>query len=452
MRNYQARKDYLTVALLVLAILLGGRSDASPIIFCLLAIMGCWLLILTNLASISPLSDTRWQRRGAIFICVAILAVVILQIIPLPPSVWTQLPLAQQIEKSLVVAESPVGWRSLSYDWLATILTGLTLIAPVAIFWSTTTLSEQRRLQMIYLIVGLAGMSVLLGLLQFSSGSDSLYFYKTTHDQFSTGFFSNRNHQADLTLVMMLFVSVLYRKFRLAGRNREQIGKPRVVKLDPWFLLMILIQTVAALNIFATASRTGVALLVPVLILCTIIVSGFNKGVKPIVWGSLGIGAIFIALAMINPDMFIQSISRFEADDDLRFKIWPVAVDLVSLHFPFGSGLGTFVPIFGTVEPLEHLSERYVNHAHNDYIEIAMELGVAGMILLASFFTWLGGSALKVAARNNGSGYDVAVFGSIMVLLLHSLVDYSLRTDTLSVVFAFLLGLMVRSPYDRSSH
>ena len=56
---------------------------------------------------------------------------------------------------------------------------------------------------------------------------------------------------------------------------------------------------------------------------------------------------------------------------------------------PLGAGLGTFVPVYAMFEKPEKLSLFYVNRAHNDVLELWLETGVLGLILMVLFAIWL---------------------------------------------------------------
>ena len=108
---------------------------------------------------------------------------------------------------------------------------------------------------------------------------------------------------------------------------------------------------------------------------------------------------------------------------------------------PFGSGAGTFRAVYQLYEDHDRLERSIVNHAHNDYVEIAVETGVPGVLLLAAFLLWWFGAAAK-AWRSGGSPYARAAAVASAAILVHSFVDFPLRTAAISTVFAMCLGLL----------
>jgi O-antigen ligase len=115
---------------------------------------------------------------------------------------------------------------------------------------------------------------------------------------------------------------------------------------------------------------------------------------------------------------------------------------------PFGSGLGTFQPVYQQFEPTSLLSTIYLNQAHNEPMQLAIEGGLPAIFLLLSFLGWW----LQAVVQTTGQKTSVSrralgtamVVGSL-ILLLSSLVDYPLRTPLLSSFFAIACVELLRS-------
>jgi O-antigen ligase len=118
-------------------------------------------------------------------------------------------------------------------------------------------------------------------------------------------------------------------------------------------------------------------------------------------------------------------------------------------YFPFGSGLGSFQTIFRSYEDISNFNYDYLNNVHNDYIQILIETGLIGGGLLLIFLAWWTRAFFAVwtsaATRENGESNTRLrrAAGLItLILLIHSLVDYPLRTAALSTVFALCIAIM----------
>ena len=92
----------------------------------------------------------------------------------------------------------------------------------------------------------------------------------------------------------------------------------------------------------------------------------------------------------------------------------------------------------------------YVNHAHNDYLELAIETGLPGMILMLLFLAWWGRSVWRMLRSPSADHFAMAGAIASAAVLLHSVVDYPLRTAAMSAVFAICLALILQSR--RSAH
>jgi O-antigen ligase len=136
-----------------------------------------------------------------------------------------------------------------------------------------------------------------------------------------------------------------------------------------------------------------------------------------------------------------------------RAEIMGRTLDAATDFMPFGSGLGTFRPVYRLYENHDTIERTYVNHAHNDYLELALEMGVAGVILMALFLAWWAVAVWRAWRSGDAGPYARAASIASAAILVHSLVDFPLRTAAISTAFAMCLALLVerttRSP-DRS--
>ncbi len=76
---------------------------------------------------------------------------------------------------------------------------------------------------------------------------------------------------------------------------------------------------------------------------------------------------------------------------------------MIRTYFPVGSGLGGFDPLFRMHEPFELLKPTYFNHAHNDWLEIALDAGGAGIALLFGSILWWGMASARAWRSADGS-------------------------------------------------
>ena len=96
-------------------------------------------------------------------------------------------------------------------------------------------------------------------------------------------------------------------------------------------------------------------------------------------------------------------------------------------------------------------STTYVIHAHDDYIELALELGVAGILLMIAFLAWWARAVWRAWRDAEAGIYARAASIATAAILVHSLVDFPLRTAAIDAAFAMCLALLIdrRAPVAR---
>ena len=380
-----------------------------------------------------------WNTRAFAFpvACVGAIALVpLLQLIPLTPSLWTALPGRAGMEQVLHAAGIALPPLPVSLTPGATIHCALALIPPAAMFLITLHLNGAARMRLTFTLLAVAVVSVLLGLLQLAAGSDSpLFFYADTSVGSANGFFANRDHQADfLACAIPLAIGVLA-TFRANSRATPFATAPI------FLLLSLLIMGVAV-----TASRAGV-------ILAVIALAGglaiFQRSAVAGLGRRLGLGlalAMGLIILVALTSGRIPALARFsESGPDLRFTAAPLVLSAVKSYWPVGSGMGSFIPLYQAVQPPTMVDPSFFNHAHDDFLEVSLEAGVAAWVIFAAFIVWYLGRAWAVWREAKARGAPYLALAATLIppmILLHSTVDYPLRTVAMTTLFAFACGLM----------
>ena len=109
---------------------------------------------------------------------------------------------------------------------------------------------------------------------------------------------------------------------------------------------------------------------------------------------------------------------------------------------PLGSGLGSFGKVYRLYESPAAVTNEYVIHAHDDYVELVLELGVPGIALLLLFLGWWAMQCFAVWRKGEGGPWSRAASIASAAVLVHSLVDFPLRTAAISACFALCLALL----------
>jgi putative inorganic carbon (HCO3(-)) transporter len=144
-------------------------------------------------------------------------------------------------------------------------------------------------------------------------------------------------------------------------------------------------------------------------------------------------------------------VSRFQTVNEeyslggqSRISMWRDALPLIKDYPLVGTGLGTF-PIAYTRGQTAFLSQ-FVNHAHNDYLEIASDLGIPAALILFSSILFVLARAIRSflsAERDFERIVALGCVGSIVAILLHSFADFNLYIPANALLFSAILGLAV---------
>ena len=206
-----------------------------------------------------------------------------------------------------------------------------------------------------------------------------------------------------------------------------------------------------------TRSRAGIALTVVALLSAFALpYADKRRNASNVSTYKLLFGTIALAIALSLQFTLYRIFIRFNAEmlEDARWTIARRTIEAARAYLPFGAGLGAFVPVYATYErPEEALVNAYVNHAHNDFLELYLESGIFGIVLAVSFIAWWGWRSWRLWTRSEGSGVDEpyarAATLIVALLLAHSCVDYPLRTTAMMTYFALACALMVDPPAPR---
>lgn len=444
-KDHKGQWDAVAIAavvLLALSFVFGGASQQHAL---RLAVVELAALPLLVIAAERLIRGGLWrEHRFALGLLAALAAIPLVQLIPLPPAVWTGLAGREQMVLALDLAGIQPGWAPLTVTPDLTWRSALALLPPAAAFLAVLTAPQPLTVRLVVLYLAAAVVGVLLGAAQLASGTDRLHPWETTDAGSVTGFFANRNHLATLLLSCLPFAAI----FGAAALRRSDDRR-----IPLW--LGALYIGLAVIGLAAIRSRFGVILFGPTLILSLLaawVASGRGRP-GPALLGLAG--AATAAVAAVAVLALPPVLARFDVQSapEGRFEGWPVVADAADNWLPLGSGIGSFDVVFRSVEPLDQLDPTFFNHAHNEYLETWLEAGWPGMILIIAFFVWYGRRLWSAWRAPTSRERDLQRAASIalLVMLVHSGVDYPLRTATLAILFALCAAILEKAgrPTDR---
>jgi hypothetical protein len=424
-----------SATLMVIAIIFGGGTYQRG-----------WPNAVVQLASLPLLAIAVWQIplrapsihvRLALLLMIAIVALPLFQLVPLPPNLWTALPGREPFAAGFREANIDLPWLPISLSPSETWRSALSLLPPVAVFLAALNLDWNARRAVTILLILAGFLSVVVGLAQVAGGPSSpLRLYGV--NSAAVGFFINENH----------FAALLYTMIPFAAAWAIGLATDRRPEILVGILLCLLVIASLLLGLGIAQSRAGLVIAIfagLASIALTRIRTGASPGVRA---HRLILLAVFVGVLLILQFASVGILSQLEKDP-LR-----AALD----YFPFGSGFGTFDSVYHMYETASMLDPTYVNNAHNDFAEAFLEGGLIFVAILLAFLGWFLLVALRIwqaPSNARSSALDISLARAaninVILLLLHSGFDYPLRAAALSSIFAFSCALLL-PPLRSASH
>ena len=143
---------------------------------------------------------------------------------------------------------------------------------------------------------------------------------------------------------------------------------------------------------------------------------------------------------------------RFSAAGDIsssRFGIWTNTLELIRTHPWFGVGFGEFNFAWSLTE-FPGRPVAFFDHTHNLPLQFAVELGLPLATLVLALLGWglwcAGRNCLRPIDSNQGASPQRAAFVMVLLILVHSLLEYPLWYAYFLLPTAFMFGLCLGEP------
>lgn len=422
-------------AFLALTMLTGGSSRSDSPFQIVAQLTAIAMLVIALL--IARAHDLNRYRVGLGF-AVAIVLLVCGQLLPLPPSVWLALPGREFYGQAAQLAGIDQPWRPISLSPEATWNALLFLLSPLAAFAGHAVIGRHRASEYVPLLLFVAMLSAILGLFQIGGGLGSpLRWYGVTDVNTPDGIFANRNHQAILLCISIPAAACWARLSpdRSVNRVRGWIA----IGIVAFFVEMLLF----------CGSRSGLALGVLSLIAAAgvLLLTRRRETGKLSGWVRWQLPAVGAALAMVvaltigfSRAVSIDRLSEIDVASEKRVAVIKPGLEMIREFFPVGTGVSTFDPVFRRFEPLSMLTPQYLNQAHNELLQLAIEAGAAGCVLAILYCLWWAHQSARIfgaRALIDRPAWLLAALGitTTGTILLSSYGEYALRTPFFASLF-----------------
>ncbi len=349
----------------------------------------------------SNLPDNRLNRLGILSRIVVLLisAVLILQFLPI--NINRNLPVFSQLAP---------GWPFWTSSPSRSLESALFAFCVLGFFLYVSGLNEIRQQGLIrFVLLGFL-INVIVGVIQLSYGSNV-----SIEDLFpftiKSALFANGNHFSSLVYMM---IPLLAWRFLAASRQP---------------LVFALLTALVVAFLFAVGSRAGMAISSALSIFCLIWFMA-NKLPHSIKLASVAM----ITLLVLVGFFYFDTGALLEQDLRSVFfsNTWAAAKD----HWLTGTGLGSFILVYPMYESPNEIVGVYANHAHNDFLELLLECGFIAVLIFLAYL-------VQILRNLFNSPLAEAATLSIFSVLVHTTLDYPLRTMAIAIVFATLSAIVL---------
>ncbi len=371
-----------------------------------------------------------------------VLAVGVLQIVPLPAS-WATAIAPQAAEARAAIApllgSAATAPAPLSIEPQATLDALLRFASYVLVgLAAAVALDTPARLrQVAFLLAASGAFQALYGATEYLSGHQHIFGYaKRFYTDEASGTFINRNHFAAylaMTLPLALALALA------ARRARAPDGRGRLARLlEPGSASLALAAIAVAsiwIGVVLSYSRAGFAVALAATVTCVLAATGNARAPARVAAALLLLPTVVLLLQEVRAPG-----ERFAASEEElrtlggRVEVWRVGLEIATDHLALGTGLGTFESAFAPRRPAG--VELRWTHAHSDWLEAAIEGGLPVLCAVGAIAVVVGRHLLRAARGALVAG----LAASLVAIALHSVVDFPLRIPAVAVLAAVVIG------------
>ena len=334
---YSERARFVVLAVFLSLVFLtggGSRGDIQSLVF-LRPVAA--LLLGYGLMTVTVEQCRRFAFPLAILCGLLFLALI--QLIPLPPSLWQALP-GREVVTALDTSLGLGGVsRPLTLSPSGTVNAAFSLLVPLATLILAIQLTGKQHADLLMVLIVLGFLTAALGIVQLIGDSHSpLYTFRITNRGSPVGLFANRNHQA-VFLSLLIPLMILWAFTASGNWNRFVTPRGRRTIIAAAATLII-----AAL-ILIIGSRTGIAALVVALFGSTaMVLLQTNKTGTPFGWRiRLSVALLFlIVVASVvylvvgqGRGLAFDRLASTDASEEARTRVHPRHARDRSRDIPF---------------------------------------------------------------------------------------------------------------------
>jgi O-antigen ligase len=301
--------------------------------------------------------------------------------------------------------------------------------------------SQARTLALVFSLYGAALAS--FALIQGISSNGRLYWIRQPRmGGWIYGPYVNHNHYAGLMEMLVPIPLVLSLTKIASSRTRAAAAAVAAVMVG---------------TIFLSGSRGGMLAIVAEIVILAVLLIKQKQGLRT----AIGIGVflvIVVALltwvggAELSKRIATAGSSHAELSSDIRHNINRDGLKMFLKRPVLGWGLGTFPVVYPQFRTF--YTNFFVNEAHNDYLQLLVEMGVLGFGTMLWFLITLYKRAIKKighwTSEISGAVALACVLG-LSGILVHSAVDFNLQIPANAALFYVLCTIAASEPFAQAA-
>jgi O-antigen ligase len=434
-----SRARELVAPLYLFACLILGGSAQGIWANMVLQLAGLAIIVWAAIGTQRESEEIPRPARQLLILVIFALVVVAAQLIPLPPDWWATLEPRQQLAQGFEILGIRIPSEPLSLTPAAGLAALLSVIVPVAVFCAIARLKAYRPQWLAIALIAGTIAGIALGAAQVATsqfGASSWYLYEDTNPGRAVGFFANADHMASLLVVTIPFLAAL-----VAGAKTGSVQRrSAVIAIAAGVGLVILV------GLVLNGSLAGYGLGLGVIAASTLIILPPGNRFRLAI-------AVFAALLLIGAVALLETSAtgsnrigqHATGAVQSRAELLSTTLRAAREFMPFGSGLGSFRDVYPLYERAAQVTTTYAVHAHNEYAELVLELGLPGVLLIILFLSWWGWRVWRVWRAADAAPFARAAAIASAALLIHSVVDFPLRTAALAGCLGMCMALLAGS-------
>ncbi len=368
------------------------------------------------------------------------------QLLPLPPALVGLLsPNRLATEHRLFSAwKFPQEWPCLSISPHHTWLGFLKLVSYLLVFLVGFQIYQKRgSSKVVLLLAGLGAIEALMALVQFFTGWQIIHLPGRSGP---TGTYVSPNNYAGL---LEMALPLVLAQFAVSASS--QGGRSRSAASGAFFGRFVYQICFAIILLGLIFSKSTMGIIGGLAGIAVVLSLGVRRQAKAfqvaVLAAALIVPAVYSGWLGFEPIMKpLENAAGSSKPGGLysKFGVWEDSWKLVRDYPVLGTGLGTYESAILQYQSA-FLDLRY-EHAHNDYLEFASELGIpcalvlfGGILLLVIKASELACSLERTEERILAAGTT----GAIVAILGHSITDFNLQIPANALLFSWILGTTV---------